>query len=170
MRWDVATILSCVHRTLGEVGRLLPHKQAVMRGVWNSPITKEILPPETQRVGAQTEAREKIVSSLLQSLSEVKTSKTKAPLATKHAILTAAVTNGTGVCAHQTARLLGVHHRNVAMATQRRALMLSEVHMQWTLSVRKTRSNATSLLVKDIVTAWWAAKTRPSPNRKDVVR
>ena len=100
----------------------------------------------------------------------MKTSKTKAHLATKHTILTAAVTNGTGVCAHQTARLLGVHHRNVAMATQRQASMLGEVHMQWTLSVRKTRSNATSLVVKNIVTAWWAAETRPSPNRKDVVR
>ena len=170
VRRDVATILSCVHRTLGGRGRQLPHKQAVMRGMWNSPITKEILPPETRRVGAETEARERIVSSLLQSLSEVKTSKTKAHLATKHAILTAVVTNGTGVCARQTARLLGIHHRNVAMATQRRASMLTEVHMQWTLSVRKTRSDATSLVVKDIIIAWWAAETRPSPNRKDVVR
>ena len=170
VRRDVGAILSCVQRTLGRRGRLLPHKQAVMRGVWNSPITKDILPPETRRLGAQTEARERIISSLLQLLSEVKTSKTKAHLATKHAILTAAVTNGSGVCARQTARLLGVHHRNVAMATQRRASMLSEVHMEWTLSVRKTRSDATSLVVKDIVTAWWTAETRPSPNRKEVVR
>ena len=170
VRRDVAAIVSCVHRTLGGRGRLLPHKQAVMRGVWNSAITKEILPPETRRLGAESEARERIVSSLLQSLSEVKTSKTKAHLATKHAILTAAVTNSSGVCARQTARLLGVHHRNVAMATQRRASMLSEVHMEWTLSIRKTRSDATSSVVKDIVTAWWAAETRPSPNRKEVVR
>lgn len=110
------------------------------------------------------------MSSLLQSLSEVKTSKTKAHLATKHAILTAAVTTGTRVSARQAARLLGVHHRNVAMAAQRRATMVSEVHMEWTLSVRKTRSDATSLVVRDIVTAWWAAETRPSPNRKEVVR
>ena len=170
VRRDVATILSCVQRTLGGRGRLLAHKQAVMRSVWNSPITKEILPPETRRVCAETEARERIVSGLLQSLSEVKTSKTKAHLATKHAILTAAVTNGTRVCARQTARLLGVHHRNVAMATQRRATMVSEVHMEWTLSIRKTRSDATSSVVKDIVTAWWAAETRPSLNRKEVVR
>ena len=170
VRRDVAAILSCVHRTLGGRGRSLAHKQAVMRSVWNNPITKEILPPETRRVCAQSEARKRIVSSLLQSLSEVKTSKTKAHLATKHAILTAAVTNGTGLCARQTARLLGVHHRNVAMATQRRATMLSEVHMEWTLSVRKTRSDATSSVVTDIVTAWWAAETRPSPNRKEVVR
>ena len=110
------------------------------------------------------------MSSLLQLLSEVKTSKTKAHLATKHAILTAAVTTGTQVSARQTARLLGVHHRNVAMAAQRRATMVSEVHMEWTLSVRKTRSDATSLVVRDIVTTWWAVETRPSPNRKEVVR
>ena len=150
--------------------RLLLHKQVVMRSVWNSPITKGLLPPETRRVCAETEAREKIVSSLLQSLSEVKTSKTKAQLATKHAILTAVVTNGTQVSARQTTRLLGVHHRNVAMAAQRRATMVSAVHIQWTLSVRKTRSDATTSAVKDIVTAWWVAETRPIPNRKEVVR
>ena len=48
--------------------------------------------------------------------------------------------------------------------------MVSSVHMEWTLSVRKIRSNATSSMVQDIVTAWWAAETRPSPNRKEVVR
>ena len=93
----------------------------------------------------------------MQSLSEVKTSKTKAHLATKYVILTAAVTNGTRVFVRQTARLLGVHHQNAVMAAQRRATMVTEVHMQWTLSVRKTRNNATSLVVADIVTTWWAA-------------
>jgi hypothetical protein len=170
VRRDVAAILSCVNMTLRGRGRLLPHKQAVMRALWNNPITKELLPPGTRRVCNETEARERIVSSLLQSLSEVKTSKTKAHLATKHAILTAAVTKGTRVSIRQTARLLGVHHRNVIMAAQRRATMVTEVHMHWTLSVRKTRSDATSPVVADIVGAWWSAETRPSPNRKEVVR
>jgi hypothetical protein len=170
VRRDVAAILGCVEKTLWGRRRLLPHKQAVMRGVWNSPITRELLPADTRRVCAETQARERIVDSLLQSLSEVKTSKTKAHLATKHAILTAAVTNGSRVSTRQTARLLGVHHRNVAMAAHRRATMVSEVHIQWTLSVRKTRCDATTSAVKDIVAAWWAAETRPSPNRKDVVR
>ena len=167
---DVAAILSCVQRTLSGRRRLLPHKQAVMWSVWNSTMTKDLLPLETRKVGNATEERERIVSSLLQSLSEVKTSKTKAHLATKHAILTAVVTTGTQVSTRQTARLLGVHPRNVAKATQRRATMVSEVHMEWTLSVRKVRSDATSSMVKDIVAAWWAAETRPSPNRKEVVR
>ena len=50
VRRDVAAILSCVHMTLRGRGRLLPHKQAVMWVVWNSPITKELLPPGTRRV------------------------------------------------------------------------------------------------------------------------
>ena len=133
-------------------------------------MTKDLQPLGTRRVSNETEARQRIVSSLLQSLSEVKTSKTKSHSATKHVILTSAVTNGTQVSACQTTRLLGVHPRNVAMAAQRQATMVSEVHMEWTLSVRKIRSDATSSMVKDIVTAWWAAKTRPSPNRKEVVR
>lgn len=170
VRQDVRAILSCVQRTLRGRGRLLPHKQAVMQSVWNNKLTRDLLPLRSRRVCSETDARETIVSSLLQSLSEVKTSKTKAHLATKHAILTAAVTNPQRVSARQTARLLGVHPRNVAMATQRRATMVSSVHMEWTLSVRKVRSDATSLMVKDIVTAWWAAETRPSPNRKEVVR
>ena len=77
MRQDVATILRCVHNTLGGRGQLHPHKQAIMRSVRNSPITKELLPPETRRVCVETETREMIVSSLLQSMSELKTSKTK---------------------------------------------------------------------------------------------
>ena len=141
-----------------------------MCSVWNSPITRALLPPETRKVCAKTEAREKIVFSLLQSLSEVKTSKTKAQLATKHAILTTAVTNGTQVSARQTARLLGIHYQNVAMAAQRRATMVNAMYIQWTLLVRKTRSDATTSAVRDTVTAWWVAETRPSPNRKEMVR
>lgn len=170
VRRDVAGILACVQRTLGRHGRPLSHRQAVLRTVWDSPVVRELLPPESQRVPSEVHAREGIVSSLLQSLSEVKTSKTKAQLVTKHAILTAAISNGSQASARQTARLLGVHHRNVTMAANRRATMLSNVHIQWTLSVRKTRSDATSPTVKNIVGEWWATQTRPSPNRKEVVR
>ena len=91
--------------------------------------------------------------NLLQSLSEVKTSKTRAQLVTKHAILTAAVMSGLQASARQTARLLGVHHQNVAMATNRQAMMVSNVHIQWTLSMRRTRSDATTPFVKEIVGA-----------------
>jgi hypothetical protein len=56
------------------------------------------------------------------------------------------------------------------MAANRRATMLGNMHIQWTLSVRKTRSDVTSPFVKDIVGEWWSTQTRPSPNRKEVVR
>ena len=170
VRRDVVGILACVESTLGRPRRPLPHKKAVIRTVWESHVISELLPPQAQKVPSEVHAREGIVQSLCQSLSEVKTSKTRAQLVTKHAILTAAITNSTQSSARQTTRLLGVHHRNVAMATSRRATMLSNEHIQWTLSVRKTRSDATSPFVKDIVGKWWAAQTRPSPNRKEVVR
>ena len=170
VRRDVQGILGFVESTLGRQRRSRRHKQAVMRTVWESPLIREHLPREAQKVPAADHAREGIVSSLCQSLSEVKTSRTRAQLVTKHAILTAAITNGALGSARRMARLLGVHHRNVTMAASRRATMLSNVHIQWTLSVRQTRSDATSADVKDIVGNWWATQTRPSPNRKEVVR
>ena len=170
VRRDVQGILGFVESTLGRQRRSRRHKQAVMRTVWESPLIREHLPREAQKVPAADHAREGIVSSLCQSLSEVKTSRTRAQLVTKHAILTAAITNGALGSARRMARLLGVHHQNVTMAASRRATMLSNVHIQWTLSVRQTRSDATSAAVKDIVGNWWATQTRPSPNRKEVVR
>ena len=150
VRCDVAVILACVEKTLRRRRRLLPHKQEVMQIVWESPLTKELL-SEARQVSTEVQAREGIVSSLLQSLSKVKTSKTRAQLVTNHAILTATVTSGSQASACQTARLLGVHHRNVAMAANRRAMMVSNVHIQWTLSVRRTRSDATTPFVKEII-------------------
>ena len=48
--------------------------------------------------------------------------------------------------------------------------MLSSVHIQWTL-LSKTRSDATSPFVKDIVGEWWSTQTRPeSLNHEEVVR
>lgn len=170
VRRDVGEILACVERSLGRQRRSRLHKRAVMRTIWESPLIRDLLPPEAQPVPAEVHAREGIVSSLCQSLSEVKTSRTRAQLVTKHAILTAAITNGSQGSARRTARLLGVHHRNVTMAASRRATMLSNAQIQWTLSIRKTRSDATSDFVKDIVGNWWASQTRPSPNRKEVVR
>ena len=140
-----------------------------MRSVWSNPIIRELLPPYSLRDCTETKAQQRIVGSILQSLLEVKTSKTKAHLATKHAILIAAITNGTRVSARQATCLLGVHHRNVAMAAHRRATIVSEMHIQWILFVWNTKSDAITSVVKDIIIAWWAAKTRPSLNRKEVV-
>jgi hypothetical protein len=48
--------------------------------------------------------------------------------------------------------------------------MASKEHIQWTLSVRKTRSNVISNSVKEAVVAWWISETRASSNTKEVVR
>lgn len=68
VRRDVAGILACVQRTLGRHGRPLSHKRAVVRSVWDSPVIRELLPPEAQKVPSEVHAREGIVSGLLQSL------------------------------------------------------------------------------------------------------
>lgn len=100
----------------------------------------------------------------------MRTLKTRAQLVIKHTILTTTVTNGTQAFARQTSHFLGVHHQNVTMVANMRATMVSNVHVQWTLSVRRTRSDATSPFVKDIVSAWWVAETWPNPNYKEAVR
>ena len=56
------------------------------------------------------------------------------------------------------------------MVVQRRTSTTSGEHVMWTLSVQKRRSDAISDVVLDEVIAWWNAATRPSPNRKEVVR
>jgi hypothetical protein len=94
VRRDVGEILACVERSLGRQRRSRLHKRVVMRTVWESPLIRDLLPPEAQPVPAEVHAREGIVSSLCQSLSEVKTSRTRAQLVTKHAILTTVITNG----------------------------------------------------------------------------
>jgi hypothetical protein len=168
VRRDAATILKCVTTTLAKHpdGR---HKEAVLKALWSNPITTTPL-PVSKRMSLQAKATENIVNGLVQSLAEVKNAKSRAQLVSKHAILTAVVSSGGSSSARQTARLLNVHHRNVTSAVQRRASMASTEHILWTLSVRKRRSDATSELVKAEVIAWWTAQTRPSPNRKEVVK
>ena len=56
VRRVIAAILSCVHGTLKVRGRLLPHKQAVMRSVWNNTMTKDLQPLGTRRVSNETYA------------------------------------------------------------------------------------------------------------------
>ena len=48
--------------------------------------------------------------------------------------------------------------------------METSAHMAWMLSIQKTKSNVLSNTVKAIVVEWWTKDTRPSPNRKEVVR
>jgi hypothetical protein len=81
------------------------------------------------RVSAKDVARADILSGIVQSLAEMKSSKSKAQLAVKHALFTAVVNSGVQTTMRQIACMLGIHHRNVLMAVQRRASMASKDHI-----------------------------------------
>jgi hypothetical protein len=90
----------------------------VLRSVWSSLATTLHL-PLANRVSPEEVARADILSGLVQSLSEVKRSTSKAQLAVKHALLTAVVSFGVQMTMRQTTHMLGVHDRNVLLAVQR---------------------------------------------------
>jgi hypothetical protein len=167
VRRDATIIVKYVKKTLA--GQVDAHKEVVLRSVWLSRETTLHL-PLVSRVSAEDVAHADIRSGVVQSLAKVKSSRSKAQLAVKHALLTAVVSSGVQTTMRQTSRMLEVHHRNVLMAMQRRASMESKDHIQWTLSVRKTRSDVISGSVKEVVVAWWISETRPSPIAKEVVR
>jgi hypothetical protein len=91
VRRSAAAILSFVEDTLARHNDR--DKEAVLRSVWSSSVTTVNF-PITKRVSSELQARENIVSGLVQSLSEVKNSRSRAHLVTKHAILTAAMSSG----------------------------------------------------------------------------
>jgi hypothetical protein len=167
VRRSAAATLSFVEDTLARYNNR--DKEAVLRSVWSSSVTTVNF-PITKRVSSELQAWENIVSGLVQSLSEVKSSRSRSHLVTKHAILTIAVSLGIQSTARQTARVLGLHHRNLLLVVHRRAAKVSKDHMHWTLSIRKIRSDVVTKSVKEAVVCWWVAETRPSPNVKEVVR
>lgn len=168
VRRDADTILEVVSSIFARSADV-QHQEAVLRAVWSNPMTTTPLPPSC-RLSVQGLAEKEIMAGLVQSLSEVKNSKSRAHLVTKHTILTAAVSSMASTSDRQKARLLGVHPRNVRLAVQRRGSMESSDQIAWTLSVRKRRKDATSESVRLAVIAWWVAETRASPNRKEVVK
>jgi hypothetical protein len=147
----------------------LQHQQLVLQTVWSDPLIATSF-PESARLSAQVKAQKKIIAGLVQSLSEVKNARCRADLVTKHAILIAAVNSAASAFGRQKARVLGVHPHNVKVAIQQRSSMGSNLQIVWTLSIRKQRKDATSDSVKAAMIAWWVAKTRASPNRKEVVK
>jgi hypothetical protein len=147
----------------------LQHQQLVLQTVWSDPLIATSF-PESARLSAQIKAHKEIIAGLVQSLSEVKNARCRADLVTKHAILIAAVNSAASAFGRQKARVLGVHPHNVKVAIQQRSSMGSNLQIVWTLSIRKQRKDATSDSVKAAMIAWWVAKTRASPNRKEVVK
>jgi hypothetical protein len=168
VRCDANAILEVVSSTLGKTVDL-QHQAAVLQTVWSDPVMAAYL-SESFRLSAQVKAQKEVIAGLVRSLSEVKNARSKAELATKHAILIAAVSSVPSMSSREKAHLLGVHPRNVRVVVQRRGAMDSIKDIAWILSVRRQRWDITSESVKAVVTTWWVSETRASPNRKEVVK
>lgn len=141
-------------------------KELVMQKVLCSPLVNVVVPESKKNL-----AQQEVINGLVKSLSEVKNPSLAPNLATKHAILTAAISSGCTSSFRQKARVLGVHPRNVHRAVARRKAMESlSGKFMWTLSIRKKRLDTLSAATKAAVLLWWLGETRMSPNRKEVVR
>jgi hypothetical protein len=91
VRRDATIIVKCVKNTL--IGQVNAHKEAVLRSVWSSQETTLHL-PLLSRVSAEDVARADILFGVVQSLAEVKSSRSKVQLAVKHALFTVVVSSG----------------------------------------------------------------------------
>jgi hypothetical protein len=165
IRRAVSTIVGTMSKALGAFPSAKA-RETVLRKVWEHPISNDTLPEEARRLST---VEHSIMSGFVLSLEEVKQPRTAAKLATKHALLTAAVSCGGSGSLRKTARILRVHHRNIAAAIQRRQRMDAADRFSWKLSVRKVRVDVLSSTTKAIVNQWWISETRMSPNRKEVV-
>jgi len=65
--------------------------------------------------------------------------------------------------------MLGVHHQNVCADIVRQALMCDSGVPLWTLTLKKKRSDGILPSTRNVIVDWWAAKTRISPNKNDVI-
>ena len=113
--------------------------------------------------------QQEIVAGVTRALEENKTAASAINLATKHTILTAAVSAKAGSSFRGVAKVLDIHPRNLQSAVSRR-VAIDDGGFLWTLSVRKKRSDGLTEYVKAVVILWWAQNTRVSPNRKEIAR
>lgn len=115
-------------------------------------------------------AQQEVMSGFQQALSEVRGSNSGPKLATRHALLTAAVSATNISSIRQVAIALDVHPRNIRQAMVRRRLMCESGGFLWNLSVRRKRMDGMTAETKNAVLTWWVSESRVSPNKKDVTR
>jgi hypothetical protein len=123
VRHSAAIIVNYVKKTLTRYDNV--YTEAILRLIWSSQKTALHL-SLANRVSLEDVAEVDIFSGLVQSLSEVKRSRSKAQLVVKHVLLIAIVSSGVQMTMRQTAPMLAVHYRKVLMAVQRQALMASK--------------------------------------------
>lgn len=115
-------------------------------------------------------AYQEVVAGVSCRLEYVKSANSAAKLATKHAILDASVSCHSEASVRQVARVLGVHHRNIHEAINKRELVSARGEFLCTLTVRKKRADGLNDGERNAIICWWVSESRVSPNKKDVTR
>ncbi len=110
--------------------------------------------------------KQDLLSSLVQSLDEMKGSNNATKLETKHVILTMIVSSDNRSSYKQKVCLRNVHLKNVVKAIKRWKLMNTFGDFLWTLSICSRRLDILSLATKVTILAWWYYETHVSPNCK----
>ena len=169
IRRGAQRIIGCIDETLQGYCSAQERGQ-VMQRVFSYTESSSSLDSSCFTVGSQGSAHSDILSRLKQSLLEVKSARTTAELATKHAILTALVSGSSTLSLRGQTHLLQVHPQNVALAIARRKIVVASSTFKCTLSKRKQRLDVLDEGSKVAVLSWWASETRNSPNSKEVIR
>ena len=115
-----------------------------------------------------------VLSGVHNTLNQIKVTHSASELFVKRTSLTMILNNSTGVASvnqSKIASVLGIHRRNIAVATSRlenkdedEVLPLSACERQLPRGTSITNDT------RDLVYAFWTSKTRVSPNKKDICK
>jgi hypothetical protein len=136
---------------------LVARKAVMQRVLLNLIVVSSV--PKHFKFSKQGVAEQRLLSDLVQSLTEVKRSNTRVKLATKHVILTVVVSTNSKSSLRQKALLLNVHPRNMHKVVECRKLISLSREFLWTLSIHKQRTNVICRATKEMVLSWWCFET-----------
>jgi len=104
------------------------------------------------------------------TLQKVKSSKSNLELTNKHCLIFSIIHVGPSSAMSGIVRVVGLHPRNIANALERHRIANNPSIPLWSLLVRNRKIDGCTIDVKNVAIAWWASKTRASPNKDDVMR
>jgi hypothetical protein len=109
-----------------------------------------------------------VMEGMNRSLEEIKQATSSAKLASKHVIILATINEGPTSSMRNIAKVLGVQTRNISITMQRCKIISDTCDVLWSLSIRKKRTNGSTIVAKIVVVGWWAYETQVSPNKANV--
>ena len=148
----------------GPLSRKIVLKKALDHKVVVEDLPDHILPSKVAL------AYKEVVAGVSLKLDLVKRANSAAKLAAKHAILDATVSCQRESSVRQLAKALGIHHRNVHRAINRRDVLSATGQFLFCLTVRRKRTDGLREEERIVIITWWVVETRVSPNKKDVTR